>query len=390
MYAFRTFLTLLAFSLVSVSAAPFHNHHKRTCRTPTSVPVVPTTTTAVADHTSTVSVVPTIGSKPETTSSPLPEKAESSSTHEATSTQKASTTSSSKPAATSPSSSDDGDDDKSSASTSILKKLFPVNYIKTWTTSKSADDALPLSDSTFGVTKLISSLSHDYVSAPDGKLSMQAHYPKGSYTYTHSPQGGLSFYATGPDNFNLENAKEATLSYSVYFDEDFDFNKGGKLPGLYGGNSEDIATSCSGGRRDDRCFSTRFMWRTDGKGELYTYLPSSYQANKAVCNVAPESDCNDTYGASVGRGSFNFKAGTRTTIGQRVKLNDVGKENGELELFVEGKSIFTVNGLVFRNSDSGKIRGIQMQTFFGACTQPHHCITLAHTHTSRTYALMHI
>ena len=107
------------------------------------------------------------------------------------------------------------------------------------------------------------------------------------------------------------------------------------------------------------------MWRPQGAGELYTYLPPDSPENKAVCNVPPKSECNDVFGASVGRGSFNFKAGTRTTIGQRVKLNDVGKENGELELFVEGKSIFTVKGLVYRTNDSGKIRGIQMQTFFG-------------------------
>ena len=123
--------------------------------------------------------------------------------------------------------------------------------------------------------------------------------------------------------------------------------------------------SCSGGRRDNGCWSARFMWRTDGKGELYTYLPPSYSANQAVCDVAPESDCNDTYGASVGRGSFSFKAGTRTTIGQRVRLNDAGAENGELELFVNGESIFTVTGLVIRDQDEGRIRGIQMQTFFG-------------------------
>ena len=61
---------------------------------------------------------------------------------------------------------------------------------------------------------------------------MKANYPKGSYTPSHSPLGGFSFYALGPDNFSLDDAKEATLSYSVYFDEDFDFNKGGKLPGI--------------------------------------------------------------------------------------------------------------------------------------------------------------
>ena len=123
--------------------------------------------------------------------------------------------------------------------------------------------------------------------------------------------------------------------------------------------------SCSGGRRDNGCFSARFMWRPQGAGELYTYLPPDSPENKAVCNVPPKSECNDVFGASVGRGSFTFTPGTRTTIGQRVKLNDVGQANGELELFVNGKSMFTVPGLVLRTADSGRIRGIQMQSFFG-------------------------
>jgi hypothetical protein len=83
---------------------------------------------------------------------------------------------------------------------------------------------------------------------------MQAHYPQGSFNFQHEPQGGISFYAPGPDSLDITTAKELTFGYSVYFPEGFDFNKGGKLPGIYGGNDADVAQSCSGGRRDDRCF----------------------------------------------------------------------------------------------------------------------------------------
>lgn len=111
------------------------------------------------------------------------------------------------------------------------------------------------------------------------------------------------------------------------------------------------------------------MWRTEGKGELYTYLPPytqpGFSANHKVCHVAPESDCNAEYGASVGRGSFKFKKGEWTTVTQRVRLNEVGHADGELELFVDGKSVINVSGLKIRDSSKGKIRGIQMQTFFG-------------------------
>ena len=59
------------------------------------------------------------------------------------------------------------------------------------------------------------------------------------------------------------------FSVQLMFGSEFDFVKGGKLPGLYGGG-----TSCSGGAESERCFSTRFMWRRDGDGEVYGYLPN--------------------------------------------------------------------------------------------------------------------
>lgn len=100
-------------------------------------------------------------------------------------------------------------------------------------------------------------------------------------------------------------------------------------------------------------------------GEMYTYLPPSYTANQAVCDIAPKSECNPTYGASVGRGSFNFVAGQSNAVAMRVRLNDVGQENGELQLWANGESVINVGGLVLRDSDEGRIYGLMVQTFFG-------------------------
>ncbi|KAM5542810.1 hypothetical protein V8D89_003771 [Ganoderma adspersum] len=243
--------------------------------------------------------------------------------------------------------------------------LFPVSDTASWSVSKQVSKALPFTDATLGVTKDLKGFTHKIVKAPDGVTSIQSHYPKGSFNPSHEPKGGIGFYAAGPKNVDLTTAKEVTLSYTVLFPDGFDFVKGGKLPGLYGGNSEKEATGCSGGRRDNGCFSARFMWRREGAGEIYTYLPPGSPENKAVCKVPPQSECNDVYGASVGRGAFKFTPGKRNTIGQRIRLNDVGKANGELELFVNGKSVYTVPGLVLRTAASGRIRGIQMQSFFG-------------------------
>ncbi len=103
---------------------------------------------------------------------------------------------------------------------------------------------------------------------------------------------------------------------------------------------------------------------------MYTYLPPSFSANKAVCDIPPFSTCNDVYGASVARGSFKWATGQWTTISQRVRLNDAGKQNGELEMFVGGKSVMSVGGLGLRDGSAGRIRGIQMQTFFGGTFIP--------------------
>ncbi|TFK45522.1 hypothetical protein OE88DRAFT_1669108 [Heliocybe sulcata] len=257
------------------------------------------------------------------------------------------------------------------ASTCSLSQLFPSGTgSRRWTTCPSSAYAKPLSDDTLTISHNINALSHDYVAMPDGgsDTAMRAHYPKGSYIPSKDPQGGFSFYASGTSWVDLTTAKEATFGYRVWFPSGFDFVKGGKLPGLYGGDSADGAISCSGGSRNDACFSSRFMWRTDGAGELYTYLPPSYSANDNVCNIAPYSTCNPTYGASVGRGAFSFATGAWTTISERVRLNDAGQENGEIEVTVNGQSVISAGGLVLRDSGSGRIRGLMMQTFFGGST----------------------
>jgi len=198
---------------------------------------------------------------------------------------------------------------------------------------------------------------------------MQIVYPKGTAALSgaDTPAGGVSFYAPGPSDVDILNAKEVTFGYSVLFEEGFDFNMGGKLPGVYGGDDASGSITCSGGRESDSCFSARFMWRTNGEGESYTYLPSSsrFPANKKQCSSVKGSSCNAAYGNSIGRGLINFTPGKRTTITQRVRLNDAGQSNGRLTVWQDGKQLFDLNGIVLRQSGAGKIRGIQMQSFFG-------------------------
>lgn len=117
------------------------------------------------------------------------------------------------------------------------------------------------------------------------------------------------------------------------------------------------------------------MWRANGAGELYLYLPPyddpRFAVNKKLCSL-PNSVCDSTYGISVNRGSYKFATGGWTTVAQRVKLNDVGQSNGEIELFVNGKSTIKVTGVIIRDASAGRVQGMQVQTFFGGefCLDP--------------------
>ncbi|KAK4688832.1 hypothetical protein P7C73_g1269, partial [Tremellales sp. Uapishka_1] len=171
--------------------------------------------------------------------------------------------------------------------------------------------------------------------------SLQIFYPKGSINPGNQPQGGSEFYASPLD---VTSAKNATLQYSVYFPIDFDFVKGGKLPGLYGGHK-----GCSGGNAAVDCFSTRMMWRTGGKGELYLYAPKDKQT-PSLCQTAPQSVCDSQYGLSIGRGAWTFPRGDWTTIRQDVWLNTPGQNDGGFNVWINGRLVISANDVYYREN----------------------------------------
>ncbi|KAI0317482.1 hypothetical protein OF83DRAFT_1263303 [Amylostereum chailletii] len=327
----------------------------------TSSAVASTTPVATSVRVSAATNLASVASSASASSSSSSAK-KASSTAASTSAPKASSSSSSSSSST-------------SSLTGLLKALFPVTQSSdAWTTVDGADDALPLTDSTLKIQSNLKALAHPYVQTPgaDSRLAMRAHFDAGAWGLNKGVLGGMSWYGQGATE-DWSNAKEMTFGYSILFDHDFAFNKGGKLPGLYFGQNAEDAQSCSGGSRRTDCASVRLMWRTDGKGEFYTYLPNpdvspAFSANKKLCDVAPQSECNDEFGASVGRGAFAFTPGRWTTLSMRVLLNDAGQANGQIELFVDGQSTIAVDGLIIAHSDSDtptRAQGIMAQTFFG-------------------------
>ncbi|GAA6036428.1 hypothetical protein JCM8097_003499, partial [Rhodosporidiobolus ruineniae] len=180
--------------------------------------------------------------------------------------------------------------------------------------------------------------------------------------YPANTRDGTQFTMRVFDNYTAawnETVETALVKYEIAFSDDFDFVKGGKLPGLYGQN-DDATETCSGGVRDTDCFSARLMFRTNGAGEVYAYLPTS----PGFCR---QSDviCNDDYGISLSRGSFRFKPGGWTTITQLISLNTPGYANGLLYLYSNDTLALAHTGLTWRTKEDVSLTSVFFSTFFG-------------------------
>jgi hypothetical protein len=165
-------------------------------------------------------------------------------------------------------------------------------------------------------------------------------YPKGSIdpASTTAPVGGAGFLYQSPAPLF-----SGCLAYEVAFATGFNFAKGGKLPGLYGGNAP------SGGADTDMGFSTRYMWRNGGAGEVYAYLP----------------DKSAQYGESISPGAWTFVPGQWQRLEQEVIINNISQNDGVLRVWVDGKLVVNRMDIVYRVDEEVLVAGLMFSTFFG-------------------------
>ncbi|KAF8878949.1 polysaccharide lyase family 14 protein [Infundibulicybe gibba] len=273
-------------------------------------------------------------------------------------------------------------------SPSLLSQLIPVPHFRSgFTTSQSIThkdlQLIPFEDHALGVNKVSPRTPHKIVTPPAAsgpvvsppEHAWEAFYPKGSINPAGKSPGGFSFYLSGPAVFKeqLGEATEAVMSYRMMLQEGWEWRKGGKLPGIFGGVG-DSSYSCTGGTQHERCecFNLRPMWRSESVAELYAYLPLTDENESVLLAVPPASKSNGNYGISVGQDSFRFDVavGQWVSMAFRVKLNTTGKYDGEIQLWVDGRSVINVGGVSLCDSaDIGRIKGMHFQTFFGGHTE---------------------
>ena len=179
------------------------------------------------------------------------------------------------------------------------------------------------------------------VAAPGGG-TLTAVFPEGSINPGNdaAPRGGMGFY----DRFDTGDGAAGCLSYEVRFDDGFDFARGGKLPGLFGGTDNAGCAPASG-----RGFSTRYMWSREGMGLLYAYF----------------ADRQTRCGTPMGRGTFRFEPGRWHRIQQHLVLNRIGQADGRISIWFDGRLVFLASNLMVRDRGDVAIEGLMFSTFFG-------------------------
>lgn len=179
----------------------------------------------------------------------------------------------------------------------------------------------------------------------EGEQALRVLYPEGSINPSNknAPRGGAGFNVKKNIPPKLE---KACLTYEVFFPDDFEFVRGGKLPGLFGGKKP--PSGCIRGA-ERMGFSTRYMWRQLGFGTLYAYIPGK------------PTRC----GQLIGYGAWKFPTGKWVTLQQEIILNNVGERNGIIRYWVNGN--LTVNRInsILRVRDDVYIEGIMFSSFFG-------------------------
>lgn len=184
--------------------------------------------------------------------------------------------------------------------------------------------------------------------AENGK-ALQVLFPANQY----GSQGAVAFLTDLSFGANYERSfEELYISYDVKFSENFEFVRGGKLPGLCGYNTtlepKDGCNTGGGFPSGYDGWSARGMWREDGVLENYMYHADQFYeyGDDEVWDVTPQ------------RGQWH-------TIQHRVVLNTVGEANGIVEAWFDGVKVLSTNTMLYRKSADIGINLFYFSTFYG-------------------------
>jgi len=174
---------------------------------------------------------------------------------------------------------------------------------------------------------------------------LQVAYPSGS---VGPKSGGAQWHVELPST-----RSDLYAAYYVKFEEGFAFGKGGKLPGLSGGEAN------SGGDKPDGTdgWSARMMWRENGAAGQYVYHPDQ------------DNNYGDLMRYRDGSRAFQFEAGRWYRVEHRIRLNTPGQSDGRVQAWVDSQLVLDQRDMRYRNTFALGIDSFSFSTFFGGSSR---------------------
>jgi hypothetical protein len=171
-----------------------------------------------------------------------------------------------------------------------------------------------------GDASLLQNLQVAALKAGAVSVAMGVSLPKGSGAPSSATaiKGGISF-PWQPRS--LKDKVAVCLSYKIMLPEDFEFNRGGALPGLSGQDEQ----SGDG-------FLVRPTWAQDGTIGMASFATLGGQKFKQQ---------DDTLGSAIPRGRW-------VSVDQEVVLNAPDQENGVLRIWIDGALTLDRSDLAYR------------------------------------------
>ena len=187
------------------------------------------------------------------------------------------------------------------------------------------------------------------IRSPNGNKVLRVDYPKGG---VGTKASGIQFKQRVTEGSKYE------LTYDIKFRDGFTFVKGGKLPGMCGG---ECYTGGKAAQARENCdgWSARYMWREDGKGIAYLYS----------CGASPEDTYAENIPMMLGDKQLKFEENTKYTVKQRIELNTGRNQNGVLKVWVNGKVVIDKKNVLYAQAGKAPVDTFYFSTFFGGSSQ---------------------
>ena len=185
---------------------------------------------------------------------------------------------------------------------------------------------------------------------------LQLKYPKGCVGPSDNDTPACAAQIIQP---LVKTADTMWSAYDIFFEDGFEFQLGGKLPGLCGGK-------CYTGNAMPETgdgWSARIMWRKDGNAVQLIY----FMGQSSEYGDDFKWDLNGTIPQKV------FTTGTWHRIANKVTMNTVttpgnGDKNGRVQAWLDGELALDVDTLRLRDYDTVKVDKFYLSTFHGGST----------------------